>query len=60
MLRDMLKTLEYQVVKVKGIIVGENFVIDSNCSKISVQQQQGFSLSVKYIISLYPNHHEFC
>ena len=28
-------------LKSKGITVGENFVIDSNCSKISVQQQQG-------------------
>ena len=41
-------------LKSKGIIVGENFVIDSNCSKISVQQQQGFfryqsSISFPYI-----------
>ena len=40
-------------LKSKGIILGENFVIDSNCSKISVQQQQGFryqsSISFPYI-----------
>jgi gliding-associated putative ABC transporter substrate-binding component GldG len=53
----------FEWLKSKGITVGENFVIDSNCSKISVQQQQGFfryqsSVSFPYlpIISNFADH----